>query len=131
MELERKQVSILTLSWTVVHPLDDDSPLRDMTMQELQRTEASFSILLKAFNDTFSQTICVCIVNGTFFTTVNNAFIYKERGSQHFVLSLNPKQETRQGIIHKSKYCISSNASPMSNTVEPGSKCPGYKSTPL
>jgi inward rectifier potassium channel len=57
LELERKRVSILTLNWTVVHPLDDKSPLRDMTADELQRTEASFSILLKAFDDTFSQTI--------------------------------------------------------------------------
>jgi inward rectifier potassium channel len=57
LELERKQVSILTISWTVVHPLDDNSPLRDMTPEELKRTEASFSILLKAFDDTFSQTV--------------------------------------------------------------------------
>jgi inward rectifier potassium channel len=57
LELERKQVSVLTLSWTIVHPLDDNSPLRDMTADELKRTEASFSILLKAFDDTFSQTV--------------------------------------------------------------------------
>lgn len=57
LELERRRVSILTLNWTVVHPLDDDSPLRDMTAEDLQKTEASFSILLKAFDDTFSQTI--------------------------------------------------------------------------
>lgn len=57
LELERKQVSVLTLSWTIVHPLDDDSPLRDMTADELKKSEASFSILLKAFDDTFSQTV--------------------------------------------------------------------------
>jgi inward rectifier potassium channel len=57
LELERKRVSILTLSWTVVHPLDDDSPLRDITSEELKKTEASFAILLKAFDDTFSQTV--------------------------------------------------------------------------
>ena len=57
LELERKQVSILTLSWTIVHPLDENSPLSGMTQDELQRTEAGFSILLKAFDDTFSQTV--------------------------------------------------------------------------
>jgi inward rectifier potassium channel len=57
LELERKQVSILTLSWTVVHPLDENSPLKDMTPHELKQSEASFSILLKAFDDTFSQTV--------------------------------------------------------------------------
>jgi inward rectifier potassium channel len=57
LELERKRVSILTLSWTVVHPLNDDSPLKDITPEELASTEASFAVLLKAFDDTFSQTV--------------------------------------------------------------------------
>jgi inward rectifier potassium channel len=57
LELERRRVSILTISWTIVHPLDDNSPLKEMTPEELKRTEASFSILLKAFDDTFSQTV--------------------------------------------------------------------------
>lgn len=55
--LERKRVSLLTISWTIVHPLDDHSPLKDMTREELIRTEASFSVLIKAFDDTFSQTV--------------------------------------------------------------------------
>lgn len=57
LELERKRVSILTLSWTVVHPLDNDSPLKDITSEEMASSEASFSVLLKAFDDTFSQTV--------------------------------------------------------------------------
>jgi len=57
LELERKKVSMLTLSWTIVHPLDDNSPLKEMTLDQLQKTEAAFSILLKAFDDTFSQTV--------------------------------------------------------------------------
>ena len=57
LELERKRVSILTLNWTVVHPLDDESPLKDMTAEDMVSTEATFAILLKAFDDTFSQTV--------------------------------------------------------------------------
>lgn len=57
LELERKKVSILTLNWTIVHPLDDNSPLKDMTEDDLRKTEAGFAVLLKAFDDTFSQTI--------------------------------------------------------------------------
>jgi inward rectifier potassium channel len=57
LELERKFVSILTLNWTVVHPLDENSPLKDMTQEELERTQASLSVILKTFDDTFSQTI--------------------------------------------------------------------------
>jgi inward rectifier potassium channel len=57
LELERKRVSILTLSWTVVHPLNNDSPIKDITPEEMVATEASFAVLLKAFDDTFSQTV--------------------------------------------------------------------------
>ncbi|HTD97671.1 MAG TPA: ion channel [Mucilaginibacter sp.] len=57
LELERRRVSLLTLNWTVVHPLDDKSPLKDMTPEDLINTEATFGVLLKAFDDTFSQTI--------------------------------------------------------------------------
>lgn len=57
LPLERKKVSVLTLSWTVVHPLDDDSPLKDMTPEDLENSGATFAVLLKAFDDTFSQTV--------------------------------------------------------------------------
>jgi inward rectifier potassium channel len=57
LELERKLVSILTLSWTVVHPLDENSPIKDITPEELEKAQAGFSVILKTFDDTFSQTV--------------------------------------------------------------------------
>ncbi|QXV64586.1 ion transporter [Mucilaginibacter sp. 21P] len=57
LSLERKNVSMLSLNWTVVHPLNQDSPLIDITREDFERGEASFSVLLKAFDDTFSQTV--------------------------------------------------------------------------
>jgi inward rectifier potassium channel len=57
LDVERKFVSLLTLNWTVVHPLDENSPLKDMTPEDLEKTDAAFSVLLKAFDDTFSQTV--------------------------------------------------------------------------
>jgi inward rectifier potassium channel len=57
LDLERKRVSILTMNWTVVHPLNDHSPLRDITPEDMQKSEATFAVLLKAFDDTFSQTV--------------------------------------------------------------------------
>ena len=45
------------MNWTVVHPINEDSPLSDMSQQELLDSEAAFAILLRAFDDTFSQTV--------------------------------------------------------------------------
>ena len=57
LEVERRKVSVLTMNWTIVHPLNENSPLVDMTKEDLQKTEAGFAILLRAFDDTFSQTV--------------------------------------------------------------------------
>lgn len=57
LSLERTKANILTLSWTVVHPLNDDSPLKHITHDELERTNANFAVLLKAYDDAFSETV--------------------------------------------------------------------------
>jgi inward rectifier potassium channel len=57
LEVERRKVSVLTLNWTIVHPLDEKSPLNDMKKEDMIQSEAGFAILLRAFDDTFSQTV--------------------------------------------------------------------------
>jgi inward rectifier potassium channel len=57
LQLERSKVSILTINWTVVHPLNEDSPLNEMNHQDLINGQATFTVLVKAFDDTFSQTV--------------------------------------------------------------------------
>lgn len=57
LPLERNSVQLLTLSWTVVHPIDDNSPIKNITATQLQEMQATFNVLLKAFDDTFSQTV--------------------------------------------------------------------------
>ena len=57
LNLERSKVSILTLSWTVVHPIDEQSPLYNITPKMLETSQASIAVLLQAFDDTFSQTV--------------------------------------------------------------------------
>lgn len=57
LELERRGVYFLPLSWTVVHPIDANSPLFGLTAEDLAKREAEFLILVRAFDDTFSQTV--------------------------------------------------------------------------
>jgi inward rectifier potassium channel len=55
--LERDRVAFFPLTWTIVHPIDDQSPLRDWNGQDLMECDAEFLILLNAFEETFSQTV--------------------------------------------------------------------------
>jgi inward rectifier potassium channel len=57
LSLERQKVTFFSLTWTVVHPIDKESPLYGLTASELKETDAEFLILFKAFDDTFSQTV--------------------------------------------------------------------------
>jgi len=57
LTLERDRVFYLPLTWTIVHPIDSSSPLHGRTAEDLARLQAEFLILIKGYDDTFSQTV--------------------------------------------------------------------------
>ena len=57
LNLERPNVLFLPLTWTIVHPIDSESPLWNKTAQQLVEAEAELLILIKAWDETFSQTV--------------------------------------------------------------------------
>jgi inward rectifier potassium channel len=57
LPLERERVYYLPLTWTIVHPIDSSSPLHGKTAADLERLQAEFLILIKGYDDTFSQTV--------------------------------------------------------------------------
>jgi inward rectifier potassium channel len=57
LPLERDGIYFFPLTWTVVHPIDESSPLFGKTREELERSQAEILILIKGFDDTFSQTV--------------------------------------------------------------------------
>jgi inward rectifier potassium channel len=59
LKLERQTVQFLPLSWTIVHPIDQDSPLWGKKPEDLANHQAEFLITIKAFDDTFFQTVHV------------------------------------------------------------------------
>lgn len=57
LELERRKVYFLPLTWTIVHPIDSASPLSGKTAEDLTKMSAEILILIQAFDDTFSQVV--------------------------------------------------------------------------
>jgi inward rectifier potassium channel len=57
LKLERSRVTFFPLSWTVVHPIDENSPLHGRSPQELAAKDAEFMIMLTGIDETFSQTV--------------------------------------------------------------------------
>jgi len=57
LRLERDRVVFFPLSWTVVHPIDRESPLWGIGPEELAELESEFLVRLNGFDETFSQTV--------------------------------------------------------------------------
>ena len=57
LQLERERVVFFPLSWTVVHPIDENSPMFGLSREDLMANDAEFLILLTGTDETFSQTV--------------------------------------------------------------------------
>ncbi len=57
LPLERAKVVFLPSSWTIVHPISSSSPLYKLTKEEVLAKDAEFIIMMKAFDESFSQTV--------------------------------------------------------------------------
>jgi inward rectifier potassium channel len=57
LALERDGVVFLPLTWTVVHPIDEASPLHGETKESLRSSQAEILVLLKAFDEIFSTIV--------------------------------------------------------------------------
>ena len=57
LSLERSRVDVFPLSWTIVHPIDEESPLHGYTEEMLRQTDAEFVIMLTAIDETSAQMV--------------------------------------------------------------------------
>ncbi len=57
LPLERSKVAFFPIQWVVVHPIDEASPLRGLSQQDLAASNAEFFILLTGVDETFAQTV--------------------------------------------------------------------------
>ncbi len=55
--LQLQRINFFALSWTIVHPINEESPLHGFKEGSLGACNAEIVILVKAFDDTFSQTV--------------------------------------------------------------------------
>lgn len=57
LPLERNRIYFLPLSWTIVHPIDAESPFYGKTPEDLEAAHAEIMVMMKAHDDTFSQMV--------------------------------------------------------------------------
>lgn len=57
LHMEMQKINSLTLSWTLVHPIDEDSPFYGFSEQDFAAIEGEVLVYIKAFDDLFSTTV--------------------------------------------------------------------------
>jgi len=55
--LEYSTVNSLTLSWTIVHPINEDSPFYTFTVEDFAKAKGEIIVFMKAFDDMFSNEV--------------------------------------------------------------------------
>lgn len=57
LRLERPSLMLFPLMWTIVHPIDSESPLYGKSAADLEALQTEFLVLVKAWDETFAQTV--------------------------------------------------------------------------
>lgn len=57
LKLEIEKINFLPFSWTIVHHLNEESPIAEYGFREYEALDFEFLVLFKAINDTVSQNV--------------------------------------------------------------------------
>jgi inward rectifier potassium channel len=57
LKLEIDSIAFFPLSWTLVHSIDEDSPLHGLTHKEMRDLDAEIIVLIRGFDQTFGQQV--------------------------------------------------------------------------
>ena len=55
LTLERTRVESMPMSWTVVHPIDENSPFYGFTQEDMRTADVELYVMLRGYDDVFSN----------------------------------------------------------------------------
>jgi len=97
LPLERSKIQNLPMNWTVVHPIDENSPLQGLNQDDLKAADVEIYVLIRGFDDVFSN----FVLKRTSYTYeeihFNRRFVpmYRETGNST-ILELHKLSESKE-----------------------------------
>lgn len=93
LNLERSRVESLPMNWTVVHPIDDQSPFLGFTPDDMIASDVELYVLIRAFDDVYSN-----------FVQQRTSYTYDEiRFNRKFVPMYRESEDGRTTILELHK----------------------------
>jgi inward rectifier potassium channel len=93
LNLELSKINSLSLSWTIVHQIDENSPLYGFTEDDIKNTFMEVMVFVKAFDEAYSNTV----VARTSYT--NDEIVYGAK----FKIMYHPDEKSKQTILEIDK----------------------------
>ncbi|MUV03261.1 Inward rectifier potassium channel Irk [Flavobacterium rakeshii] len=93
LNLELQKINSLTLSWTLVHPIDENSPFYGFTKDDFAGAEGEIIVYIKTFDDLFSSTVA---------TTTSYLFDEIVYGAK-FEIMYNENDDNTTTVLHLDK----------------------------
>jgi hypothetical protein len=89
LSLQIANVNTLSLSWTLVHPIDEQSPLYGLSAEDISKSDMEILVFIKAFDEVFSNTVV------TRFSYTNDEIVWGAK----FNLMFRPSTDRRKTIL--------------------------------
>jgi inward rectifier potassium channel len=96
LDLELSSIVFFPMTWTINHPINEDSPLYGMSAADMKEADVEFLISLNGFDDTFSQNV------SSRHSYTHEELIYGAKWVS--VFSQNEKGQTSQDLRKISEY---------------------------
>lgn len=94
LKLEREQSAVFALSWTILHQIDESSPLFGKTQQDLQNEGTTLAVTVSGIDDTLND-----FVHGRQTYAADHIFF-----NHHFADILSDKMEGNVRVLDYSKF---------------------------
>lgn len=57
LPLERNRIENLPMNWTIVHPINENSPLMGLSLEDMRAADLEVYVSVRGFNDVYSNTV--------------------------------------------------------------------------
>jgi inward rectifier potassium channel len=98
LEMELEKVNTLTLSWTLVHPITENSPLYGFSKEDYSNMTGEIIVFIKAFDDMFSNTVVArssYTFNEIIYGAAFNKMFHRDESNSSTVLELDKLNDYR------------------------------------
>jgi inward rectifier potassium channel len=99
LEMELDKVNALTLSWTLVHPINDNSPIYGFLKEDFENNTGEIIVFIKAFDDMFSNTVVArssYTFNEIIYGATFNPMYHRDDSNKSTVLELGKLNDHRK-----------------------------------